>query len=550
MKQKNILIADDEKLVLELLVSAIEAEGHRCYTASNGAEAVEIAKNNPIDLALLDKVMPIMDGIEALRLIKEMDDTIEVLVITGFGDLESLEKMVVDYGAFDYILKPFKIKKLNALIQSALHKRELNTGRKPYREELEKRILEMEHEFKERTFELRKSQVKYKAIVESSNDIITVAQGGYFKFANPRATRLFGYAQEEILNTPLAEMIHPDDRPMVLERHAKRLEGKEVPNIYVFRMLKKDGGILWVEINSVKSTWEGKAATLNIFRDVTERKKAQEALQQAYEEVEAKVAERTRELTRAKIEAEAANRAKSEFLTTMNHELVTPLNAMIGFSELLGDQAFGELNEKQQKYVANILASSRRLLMLINDILDLSRIETEEMALEPVALNIKDLLQNSLLMVKEKAMRCHIRHDTDISDKLETVHIRADERKLKRIMHSLLSNAIKFSPDGGSIRIKAEAISDFGFQNAESEDEKSAIEISVTDTGIGINPEDQAKVFSEFKQLDSSYGRKYEGSGLGLTLCRKLVEMHGGRIWVESEGEGKGSTFTFSIPLK
>jgi len=235
---------------------------------------------------------------------------------------------------------------------------------------------------------------------------------------------------------------------------------------------------------------------------------------------------------------------------------------MIGFSELLQDQVFGKLNEKQKKYISNILSSSLRLLYLINDILDLSKVEAGKMELEPASLNIWSLLHNSLVMVKEKAMRHGITLDCDIPDQLETLEIRADERKLKQIMHNLLSNAIKFSPDGGTVRINAELIADFGFRNAELEDEKSAIrnpqsaiegsaiEISVADTGIGINPEDQERVFFEFKQLDSSYDRKYEGTGLGLALCRRLVEMHGGRIWVESEGEGRGSTFTFSIPLK
>jgi DNA-binding response OmpR family regulator len=223
-----------------------------------------------------------------------------------------------------------------------------------------------------------------------------------------------------------------------------------------------------------------------------------------------------------------------------------------------------------------VLTSGRHLLQLISDILDLSKVEAGKMELEPSRVNIKGLLENSLTMIKEKAMKHSLRLDLHIAEELMDLEISADERKLKQIMFNLLSNAAKFTPDSGSIRLEANLISDFhenisrkgapvrssgptGQAKAQREindfqssiiNRQSAIEVSVADSGIGIKPEDQERVFGEFEQVDSSHTRQQEGTGLGLALTRRLVGLHGGGIWVESKGEGKGSTFTFVIPIE
>jgi signal transduction histidine kinase len=229
-----------------------------------------------------------------------------------------------------------------------------------------------------------------------------------------------------------------------------------------------------------------------------------------------------------------ANKHKSEFLANMSHELRTPLNAIIGFSEVLLEKLFGEVNEKQDDYLKDIHSSGKHLLGLINDILDLSKVEAGRMELEPSTFEIAEALANAMTLVRERAQRHGILLGQQVDGKLS--EITADERKFKQILLNLLSNAVKFTPDGGRIDVLARR-------------ENGDAVISVRDTGIGIAPEDQAAVFEEFRQVGRDYTRKQEGTGLGLALTKKFVELHGGKIWLESE-PGKGSTFTFSIPLE
>jgi signal transduction histidine kinase len=229
---------------------------------------------------------------------------------------------------------------------------------------------------------------------------------------------------------------------------------------------------------------------------------------------------------------ETASQHKSEFLANMSHELRTPLNAIIGFSEVLSERMFGEINDKQAEYLGDILESGRHLLSLINDILDLSKIEAGRMELEPNDFDLPNSIENALVLVRERAQRRSINLGRTVDKRLGT--IRADERKVKQVLLNLLSNALKFTPAGGRIHVRAEV-------------RNGATEISVTDTGVGIAPEDQAVVFEEFRQVGTA-SKKVEGTGLGLAISRKLIELHGGRIWVESQ-VGKGSTFAFTLPL-
>jgi two-component system, NtrC family, sensor kinase len=240
-----------------------------------------------------------------------------------------------------------------------------------------------------------------------------------------------------------------------------------------------------------------------------------------------------KELEAANRELAAASQHKSEFLANMSHELRTPLNAIIGFSEVLTDRMFGELNEKQEEYLKDIYASGTHLLSLINDILDLSKIEAGRMELELTDFDLPTALDNALMLVRERAQRRSLTLHKDVDAGLG--QIQGDERKIRQVVLNLLSNAIKFTPEGG--RIEVAAVSKDGF-----------VEVSVSDTGVGIAPQDQEAVFQEFRQVGTAE-KKAEGTGLGLTLCRKFIELHGGKIRVKSQ-LGVGSTFTFTIPAR
>ncbi|HQR10421.1 MAG TPA: GAF domain-containing protein [Casimicrobiaceae bacterium] len=241
-----------------------------------------------------------------------------------------------------------------------------------------------------------------------------------------------------------------------------------------------------------------------------------------------------REIQDKSRQLEVANKHKSEFLANMSHELRTPLNAIIGFSEVLQEGLFGDVNEKQADYLNDIYTSGKHLLGLINDILDLSKVEAGRMELDLATFDVSSALSNAMTLVRERAQRHNV--DLRLAVGPDLGEVTADERKFKQIVVNLLTNAVKFTQDGGSVEVTARRDAD-------------AIVTAVRDTGIGIAKEDQEAVFEEFRQVGRNYTNKQEGTGLGLTLTRRFVELHGGRIWVESE-PGKGSTFTFTLPVR
>jgi signal transduction histidine kinase len=282
----------------------------------------------------------------------------------------------------------------------------------------------------------------------------------------------------------------------------------------------------------------GLADRVNVLRSdlvasVQDKERLLHAVQDLNRDLERRIDERTRDLAEKTRQLEIANRHKSEFLANMSHELRTPLNAVIGFSEVLLARMFGELNAKQAEYVDDIRDSGRHLLSLINDILDLSKIEAGRMELEPSRVDLPAAIENALMLVRERAHRHGIALSARLDEGLGEVV--ADERKLKQVLVNLLANAVKFTPEGGRVEIAAAR-------------HDGTLEIAVSDTGVGIAPEDQATIFEEFRQVGADRTRRVEGTGLGLSLVKRLVELHGGTVRLQSE-LGKGSTFTVRLPV-
>jgi PAS domain S-box-containing protein len=390
---------------------------------------------------------------------------------------------------------------------------------------------------------LKASEAKFRNLVENAAiGILTTFSNGSIIGANKTAVQIFGFGSSEELasQSVLARYVDPRDRQRLLEF----VDLTGVAKGFEVRMKHKDGSPFWASLNVItQMTQSGERQFLSIIEDITERKLAADELSRLNKELksfnsrlEAKVEERTHQLEDAVSVANESNRAKSEFLASMSHELRTPLNAIIGFSQVLHEQYFGSLNEKQTEYMTDILESGKHLLALINDILDLSKVEAGKMELEKSNVNIRDLVNNSLMMIKEKAQIHRIGLEVKVSESLEGTKILADERRLKQVIFNLLSNSAKFTPDGGKIRVEAKT-------------EGKNLIICVSDTGIGISPEEQKKLFTAFYQASGGIKDKTPGTGLGLSITRSIIEKHGGRIWLESEGKGKGSSFYFTLPL-
>jgi PAS domain S-box-containing protein len=366
--------------------------------------------------------------------------------------------------------------------------------------------------------ELQRQRRYYESLFQASpTAIVTVGLDATITSWNPAAESLFGYTRDEVVGRDIDDVVAANEE---LREEAKRRSsiassGRE-PGSVVTQRTRKDGSLVDVAVVSAPIFVAGEqVGYFAIYSDVSE-------LQQ-----------RTRELAGKSREVEVASKHKSDFLANMSHELRTPLNAIVGFSQVLKEKLFGELNDKQSEYVDDILSSANHLLSLINDILDLSKVEAGQVELELAPFSLREALERGIVMVREKASTNGVVLALDLDPTVDLVQ--GDERRIRQVVFNLLSNAVKFTPEGGTVNVCT----------ARSDGE---VRVAVSDTGPGIAPPDQERIFEEFQQAEMGE-QQGEGTGLGLALSRRLVELHGGRIWVESK-LGDGATFAFTLPVE
>lgn len=386
---------------------------------------------------------------------------------------------------------------------------------------------------------LRESERKYRELVENANSIILRwTRDGRISFLNEFGLRFFGYTEDEILGRHVIGTIVPetesggrDLKPLMDEICKDPVAFEQSVNENV----RRNGDRVWIAwTNKVVLDRQGRVAEiLSIGLDITARKRAEEELRAIQAGLEQRVADRTAELVVAKERAEAADRLKSTFLAAMSHELRTPLNSVIGFTGLLLQGLAGPLNEEQAKQLRMVKDSGQHLLALINEVLDISKIEAGQIEIHNEPFNLPGSIQKALQTVKpladKKELRLVARVAADMGPMI------SDRRRIEQILLNLLSNAVKFT-GGGEVGLECRLV------------EGLAV-IRVTDTGIGIKPEDLGRLFQPFHQLDTGLTRQYEGTGLGLAISKRLVERLGGTISVESR-EGKGSMFQVTLPMQ
>jgi PAS domain S-box-containing protein len=490
----RILVVEDDRMVARDLEHTLSDFGYDVIaTVPTGEQAVRTAEQTVPDLILMDIILEgQIDGIEVAEVVRSKF-RIPVVYLTAYPDKCLLNRTKVTE-PFGYLVKPFQETELRCTIEIALYKHRIERQQ-------------------------RESEDRYRTLAENSLTGIWVHQDGKLVYINQLGAQSLGYSVDELIGKQIWDLVASEDRETAKALAAARLSGKQNPARCELRVLTKTNETRWAEVLATAIEHNGSPAILSNIMDITERRQAQQELRQATNL------------------AEKASRAKSQFLANMSHELRTPLNSVIGFSEMLGDQLVGPLNEAQKTYVGHILECGRHLLQVVGQILDLSKIESGAMGLDLSQVSVCSLLEDSLALMRQQALRQDLELELEVAPTIEGVEILADEVKLRQVMLNLLANAVKFTPETGKIKVEARTV------------ERDLI-VSVCDMGLGIDAANTSRIFEAFEQVDSTLSRQHPGTGLGLSLARRLVEMHGGRMWVESAGLGKGSTFYFSLPLK
>lgn len=525
----NVLIIDDDARILQTFARNLQLAGYAVLTSDSGQGGLDVYAHDHPEIVLVDVRMPAMDGFGVLKAIRQQDVDAEVILVTGHGDVNmAIEAMRA--GASDFIPKPVERETLMAALQRAAER------------------LRLRRELRAAQEALRASEEHYRAITETAFvGVAIIAPGGALTFVNQAFAEMTGYTRDELVSSSAPSTVEAAGVGMnfaqltsaeAFAHYQAMTVDVETGSHRQFETLlhHKNGmsrSVLFsaTPLQDADGRYQG---TLAVIADITELKKTQAELEEERALLTKRVAERTAALSAANVELARAARLKDEFLANTSHELRTPLNAILGMSEVLRREIYGPLNERQQRYVRTIEESGQHLLHLINDILDLSKIEAGKTTLQVTPFPVAEVCRESVKLIQQIASEKHIAVALTVSD--ERMILNADKRRLKQILVNLLSNAVKFTPRGGQIGL--DVVGDRALR---------VMRLTVWDTGIGIAPEDGPRLFRPFIQLDSSLSRQHEGTGLGLALVYRLTRMHGGSISLEST-VNQGSRFTVSLP--
>jgi PAS domain S-box-containing protein len=511
---KRLLAVDDSVTYLEELGNQLRQEGYDVVLAKSGEEALELLAAQPVDGILLDLIMPGLSGQDTCRRIKQSAQwrDIPLVMVTARDDRDAMIEGI-NAGADDYIAKSADFDVLKARLRAQLRRKHFEDENRRIREELVR----------------RETEARFQRLIHSNIiGVILGDLGGHLTDANDAFLAMLGYSRAELEAGKLRwnELMPPEWRARTATAIEQvRSSGSATP--YENEYFRKDGSRQPILLGLV--LLQGTDTVVGFVLDRTEQKAAEEKVRKYAVALEAT----NRELELAKARTEQESRFKSKFLAGMSHELRTPLNAIIGFSELLEQELFGPLTDRQKKYVQNVLLSGGHLLTLVNDILDLSKVEAGRMELAREWTALAAVVDAVSRVIKPLADKAGVQVSLSLPANLPDLYI--DAVRIKQVLYNLLSNAIKFTPPGGSVELGAEV-------------QGTDLSVSCRDTGIGIRAEDMPRLFREFEQLEHASGEKPEGTGLGLALTKRLVELHGGGIDVASE-IGKGSTFTFTLPI-
>jgi PAS domain S-box-containing protein len=501
----RILYIEDDPGLSRLVKARLEAEGSSVELCATGREGLAAFDEALHDLVIIDYQLPDCNGLQVLETLVARGSAIPVIIATGAGS-EEIAVRAMKLGAADYINKESYGKffhLLPPLIDKTIRQHEL--ARQKQRAETE----------------LRESEERLRSILGSIDDAVLVTdRAGLFVAARMSGEQeRRGDASTDWIGCTFRD-VFPPGVARAFEEAFAAVQGANRVEQFDYS-LSVDGSDVWynAKVSPLKDMHGAFAGVTIVARDITARRQAEE------------------QLRLASTVATAASRAKTDLLAGMSHELRTPLTAIIGYAEILSYEYFGSVNERQKQQLDVILQCSRHLLDLINDILDIAKIESGKTDLDLSRVRIASLISHTVVLLKETASRRKVRVLVTVPPELANLELSADERRLKQVLFNLISNALKFTQPGGEIGISLWM-------------REAMLAVSVSDTGIGIPAGELERIFQAFYQVKGRPSVSHAtGSGLGLSLARQIVDLHGGRIWAESEGEGKGSRFVFTLPI-